>query len=359
MTKFSAELAVSICDFLCGCSVVKRCCEAHGITESTFWLWVAKSKATPSEMPSFTWMQMDFQFFEGVQAARRLFANGLLDSALQRARYGSNRRILYQGEEKFAVRTDIPPDITDPDVLEMLFDQRDRFKRDANGHLVHLTEAVDPPVALTLAVLASQFEIFQPHSSQSIEVINKNEMGVLHVGGQPKAEPIKIEHVPTEPILQPEEVIQRTTDLPRGEDLPVEAPIDRSPAYVPPEGSRKYPDNPVKAFAPEAMADDPPEIIGDTADAAPADPLIVRAPPPDVMMNPQVREAKRRIHDGLPARGPVEKQLFNALLFTSLNEQQRIRRLQELTGSFIDAESRSEKTGAGGPPSGQKGFRVA
>jgi hypothetical protein len=357
--KFSSELAVSMMDFLVGCSVVKRCCEAHGISEAGFWLWVKKSKADPPELPSFEWMGMDLQFHEGVQTARRLYANGLLDMTLERARYGSNRKVIYQGKECFAIDRSIPPGITDPDVLDMLYSQPDHYLRDDQGRLVYLTEAVDPPVALTLAVLASQFEIFQPHSSQSIEVINREGMGVLHVGGD-KPKTAQIEHTPILPhATVPPEVSQRTGGHLQEADLPVEAPIDRSPAYTPPDGSRKFPDVPVKAFAPEGVGDDPVEIIGNTADAAPANPTPARAPTPDVMLHTSVRQAMRKLHDGEPGSGAVEKQIMNALTFTSLNEGQRIKRLQELTGGdgFRTAEDRSEHLGAGGP-SGPKGVRV-
>ena len=357
MMKFNPELAVSICDFLCGCAVVTRCCEAHGISEATFWRWVKMSKA--SQLPTFEWMGIEMDFCEAVQNARRLYANGLLDSALERARYGSHRRVIYQGEEKFAVRTDIPPDITDPDVLEMLYDQRDRFKRDANGHLVHLTEAVDPPVALTLAALASQFEAFQPHSSQSIEVVNRGEMGVLHVGGdKPKAAPVQIEHAQPQVSISPHtevppEASQRAHGLPIEADLPVD---DRSPAYVPPKGSRKYPDMPVKAFSPEADGD-PLEIIGTDATAATlADPPpAVRPSTPDVMLHTSVRQAMRKLHDGERGSGPIEMQIMNALRL-NLTTEQRIHRLNELVGGFRSAEDRSEGLGAG--PSGPKGVKM-
>jgi hypothetical protein len=361
MTKFSAELAVSICDFLCGCSVVKRACEAHNIGESTFWLWVKQSKADPPELPTFEWMSMEMSFAEGVQNARRLFANGLLDSALQRSRYGSSRRVIYQGQECFKLDRRIPPDITDPDILEMFYDQRDHYLRDDKGHLVYLTEAVDPPVALTLAVLASQFEIFQPHSSQTISVINKDEMGVLHVGGD-KPKTVQLEHTPILPhAVVTEPSPERTGEALQGEDSPVAASIDRSPAYVPPTISSKTPQGPVKIFRAEAMADDPPEVIGgnddDAATAVLADPPpAVKAATPDVMLHPSVRAALLKNHTGERANGAVEAQIMRALVL-QMTPEQRVRRLRELTGSYFDSESRSEHLGVG--PSGPKGVRMA
>jgi hypothetical protein len=301
-------------------------------------------------------MGMEMEFYEGVQNARRLFANGLVDSALQRARYGSTRKTIYQGRECFAIDRRIPPDITDPDILEMLYDQRDHYLRDDQGRLVYLTEAIDPPVALTLAVLASQFEAFQPHSSQSIEVVNRGEMGVLHVSGsEPKEKPVQIEHKSEIPaMIVPSETIQRAHGLPIEADLPVEAPVDRTPAYSPPAGSSKIPLGPVKIFRAEAAAD-PPEGIG--PNAAPADPVpAVRVPTPDIMLNATVREAMRKNFKGERADNAVQQQIMQALTL-HMTPEKRIHRLRELVGDFHDADDRSEGIGPG--PSGPKGFKVA
>jgi transposase-like protein len=368
MTKFSPELAGSICDFLAGRSVVQEACRAHGISNSTFWSWVASSRKEPPELPEFEWMSMTAPFYRHLQNAKRLYANAILETAMQRAHHGSERRIYFQGMEKFAVRTDIPPDITDLDILEMLYDQRDRLKRDEHGHLVHLVEKIDPPVALTLAVLAANFEAFQNHSSQTIEVTNKNEMGVKIIG-RPK--PVQIEHTPIEEkipaTLIPTEPIQSTSEVPMAEDfssgaeMPVSVTLqtpepDRVKASVfykePPAGSSKIPEGRVPVFAAEAPTDDPPEIIGaDTEAAAPADPPpAVRAPMPDVMLHVSVRAAMLKLHKGERASGAVEQQIMNALKL-NLTPEQRIRRLQELVGSYRDAEARSEGLGAGSRPS--------
>lgn len=360
MTKFSPELAASICDFLAGRSVVLEACRAHGISNSTFWSWVASSRKEPPELPEFEWMSMTAPFYRHLQNAKRLYANAILESAMVRAHHGSERRIYYQGEEKFAVRTDIDPAMTDPDLLFMFYGQRDKYLRNDQGHLVHLVEKVDPPVVLTLAVLAANFEAFQSHSSQTIEVTNKNEMGVKVVGGPPKPEPVQIEHQPVEVKLSneveatpaPSEAIQSTSEAPMAEDLPVEAPVDRTPAYTPPEGSSKIPIGPVPIFRAEAVAGDPPEIIGADAEAAtPADPPVVRAPTPDVMLHVSVRAAMLKLHKGERGNGAVEMQIMNALKF-NLTPEQRVRRLRELVGDFRDQEDRSEGLGAGSPGSG-------
>src|SRR5665213_2443008 len=197
MSKFTSEIAVSICEFLTSHSVVLDACRAHGVSNSSFWVWIARSrKEPPDQMFTFTWLEMEGPFWQHVQNAKRLYANSLLDTVTERARHGSERAVIYQGQEMFAIRRDIPPDLTDPDVLEILYDQRDRYQRDANGHLVPLTEHVDPPVALSLAVLAANFSAYQSHSSQQIEVINRGESGVKIVGTAPKAEPVQLEHRP-------------------------------------------------------------------------------------------------------------------------------------------------------------------
>jgi hypothetical protein len=353
MTKFSPELGASICEYLCGHSVVTNICRAHSISTSTYWEWIAKSRRDPPELEPFTWLDMEAPFWMHVQNAKRIFANHMLDTMTERARWGSERRLTYQGKEMFRVRTDIPPDLVDPDVIEMLYDQRDHYLRNADGHLVHLTERIEPPVQLQLAVAAANFAAYQPHSSQSIEVTQRGEMGVKVVGGPRKPDPIKIEHTP---ILPPAQVLTKpaelASDAPTGEDLPVDAPVDRTPAYVPPEVSSKVPLGTVQVFKAE-VPDDPPEIIGDAADNAPADPKpAVRVPPPDIMLHTQVRQAMRKLHDGERGSGAVEMQIMNALRL-DLTPEQRERRLHELVGStHLSQEDRSEGLGAGGPGAG-------
>lgn len=345
MTKFNEAIAVSICEYLCGHSVVTNVCRAHGISNSTFWEWIAKSRR--DELPPITWLEMEAPFWQHVTNAKRIFSNNMLDVMTERARHGSQRRITYQGKECFAVRTDIPPDPTldaDPDVMEMLYGCRDRYLRDAQGHLVHLTEKIEPPVALQLAVAAANFEAYQPHSSQSIEVTQRGEMGVKMVGGPPKPEPIKIEHKP-----EPDEAETFTNDA----EMPVDVPdrVKASPFYKPPPpGSSKQPQGPVPVFRAEAVPDDPPEVIGSDAEAAPAD-APMKPAPIDVQQLPPIREAKRRIHDSLPARNAIENQIYNALQF-NMTPEARDRRLRELTGTHLSAEDRSEGLGAGPRPSG-------
>ena len=57
-----------------------------------------------------------------------------------------------------------------------------------------------------------------------------------------------------------------------------------------------------------------------------------------------------KLHKGERASGAVEQQIMNALKL-NLTPEQRIRRLQELVGSYRDAEARSEGLGAGSRPS--------
>jgi len=249
MTKFNEAVAVSICDFLAGRNVVLDACRAHDISNATFWSWIARSREDPSELPEFEWMNVTAPFFRHVTNAKRIYHNSLLEAATARAHHGTERRIYYQGEEKFAVRTDIPPDMTDPDLLEMFFDQRDRFLRDDKGHLVHLTEKVDPPVALTLAVLAANYESYSPHSSQKIEVINRGDMGVLRVGGnKPKqiehaGKPTEISGVFTEAVSPPAEIPADTGQ--RTSEAPIETVLS---------GVDRNPENPVRVALLAEMA---------------------------------------------------------------------------------------------------------
>jgi len=362
MTKFTPELAVSICDFLCEHSVMKDAARANGISNSTMWEWISKSRKDPPELPPFEWMNMVAQFWQHIGNAKRIAANHLLDVMTERARTGSFRKIIYQGREQFKIRTDIPPDITDPDVLEMLYGQRDRYERDDNGHLVHLTEYVEPPVNLQLAVAAANFQAYQPHSSQSIEVVQRGDSGVRIVGGPPKAEPVAIEHhaEPVEAVVEsPVEIeaapepVEAAHDFETGAEMAVEVP-DRVKSSVfykaAPVGSSKQPEGAVPIFRAEAMASDPPEIVGADAEAAaPAD-APARAPTPDIYLHVSVRAAKLKLHNGERASGAVEAQIMRALTL-DLTPEARIKRLQELTGSYRDAEEKSEHLGAGNRPS--------
>lgn len=297
---------------------------------------------------------MDAQFYQHVGNAKRIYANGLLDTMTERARHGSERRVIYQGREMFAVRTDIPPDLNDPDILEMLYDQRDRYLRDDEGRLVHLTEKIEPPVNLQLAVAAANFEAYQPHSSQSIEVTQRGESGVKVVGGPPKAQPAQIEHVaepePVEIEAAPE-LVEPVREFSTGAEMaadPVPDRVKSSPFYkAPPPGSSKLPEGPVPIFRPETAPGDPPEVV--EGSQAPAD-APMKPPTVDVYMIVPVREAKRRIHDGLPARNAIEKQIYNALQF-DLTPEERERRLRELTGTHLSADDKSERLGAGNRPS--------
>jgi hypothetical protein len=130
--------------------------------------------------------------------------------------------------------------------------------------------------------------------------------------------------------------------------------VKSSPFYkAPPPGSSKQPEGAVPIFRAEAMADDPPESTGDTADAAaPAD-APQRAPTPDVMLHVSVRAAKLKVHNGERASSAVEAQIMRALTL-DLTPEARERRLNELVGSYRgDADARSEKLGTAALPSNQ------
>src|SRR5665213_62941 len=279
MSKFTSEIAVSICEFLTSHSVVLDACRAHGVSNSSFLVWIARSrKEPPDKMFTFTWLEMEAPFWQHVQNAKRIYANSLLDTVTERARHGSERAVIYQGRLCYAMRDDIPPDMNDPDILEMLYDQRDRYLR-VDGRLVTLTEHGDSPVALQLAVLASQFEAFQPHSSQSIEVTQRGESGVKIVGDPAKPEPIQIEHTPVKAELSnevpatptPEEAIQPTSEASMVEDFstgaetavdPASDRVSSSTFFKPaPPGSSKTPTGTVPVFHSESLPDDPVEIV--------------------------------------------------------------------------------------------------
>ena len=279
MTKFNEEIAVGICEFLCGHSVVLDACRAFGISNTTFWTWVAKSRRDPPELPEITWLEITAPFHQHIHNAKTIFAQHMLDRMTERARHGSSRRITYQGKEMFMVDPSIPPDPAldaDPELCMMLYGVRDRYLRDASGKMIHLTERIEPPVQLQLAVAAANFEAYQSHSSQTIEVLNRDEMGVKRVGNS-KSEPVKVALAPPKP--EPVEVEAQVSvtvtdaaepveDFSSGAEVAVEAPVDRTPAYTPPENSSKIPIGPVKIFSAEAI-DDPPESLGDKSTLPP------------------------------------------------------------------------------------------
>jgi hypothetical protein len=173
----------------------------------------------------------------------------------------------------------------------------------------------------------------------------------MRVSGTPKAKPVQIA-APVEIVQEPEpvEVEVKASSLAANEH-PVEVEVDRSPAYTPPAQSSKVPIGTVEIFRVEAT-DDLSEVIGtDTNAAAPANPSpVVRAPTPDIYLHVSVRAAKRKIHDGERANGAVEAQIMRALQL-DLTPEARERRLQELVGSHVSAEDRSEGLGAGRSPS--------
>lgn len=396
MSKFSPEIAASICDFLCGHSIVIDACRAHGISNTTFWDWIAKSKQ--DELPEIVWLDMQAPFWKHIQNAKQIFANHLLDSMTERARYGSERRIVYQGREMFAVDPSIPPDLdSDPDLMELLYGVRDRFLRDATGKMIHLTERVEPPVQLQLAVAAASFAAYQPHSSQSIEVTQRGDIGVRHVGGPPKAEPLQVEHKVVEAKIsndlphaqlspeaaKPLHELPIEPDFTQGAEMavepppadkPVEWPSSKPPTpttpaddrvagskfYIPPPpGSSKIPEGRVEVFTAEASSD-PVEALGAEAapDAPRADPPpATPAPRPDVYQHVSVRAAALKVQKHERPQGAIEAQLMNALTNPRITPEQRTRRLQELVGDYRDAEDRSEGLGAGIAEK-QKGVRM-
>jgi hypothetical protein len=213
-----------------------------------------------------------------------------------------------------------------------------------------------PPVAGVLATLAAHSKKWQ--TKTDLNVSGKVALGVSVLGRakpadvtpQPKqiAAPIdaEVRELPEAPATP----IQPNTEAPMPEDR-----VKSSPFYIPPDPRvRKQPEGAVKVFAPESAPGDPPEIAGGTADAARAD-VPVPAPRSDVEQHVSVRAAKRRIHEGQPARNAVERQMMNALTF-NLTPEQREKRLRELTGSYRDADDKQEGLGAG--PSGPAGVRA-
>jgi hypothetical protein len=363
--KIASDTLLKILDLLCASPVIRHVSAAAGISEATYFAWWMRSRKN-DPLFEVEWMGVRQQWAEHLKVAREVYLTHLEAGFIERMERGTDEPVFWQGRPSWQTDPQFEK-WTDEEMTALGYPLEARYLHDekTGKRLMH-TIHHPPPVQGALATLAAHSPKWR--TKTDLSVTGKVALGVSVISRAAKAidvtpKPPQIEHRPDLPLTEiSSEASQRTTGLPiednfsAGAEIAVEAPVDRTPAYTPPEGSSKIPLGPVKIFSAEA-ADDPPESVGDKPDTPAEPPPAVKAPRPDVMQHVNVRAAMRKLHDGERGSNAVEMQIMNALTLKLMPEQ-RERRLRELVGDFRDQDDRSEGLGAG-IASGPKGVRMA
>lgn len=364
--KATPETLVKILDLLCGNAVIRQVCRIANVGESTFWEWYARSRKS-DPLFEVEWMGVRQQWAEHLKVARDIFLAHLEASFIDRMERGHDEPIFWQGKPSWQLDHRFEK-WSDEEMTNLGYSLEERYLHDPRTgarlqHVIHHP----PPIAGVTATLAADSKKWQTKSD--LNVTGKVALGVSVVGRQTKVVDVTPKPALAPPVesnlsnevaatLTPAEPVQRISEAPMAEDfstgaeIPVEQPdrVTSSPFYKPPpEGRKKQPEGMIKMFAAEAATDDPPETVGGD-EAKPAD-APATAPRVDVEQLVPVREAKRRIHDGLHPRNAIERQIMNALQL-NLSPEARERRLRELTGGQHSDDGRQEDIGAGARPSG-------
>jgi len=252
-------------------------------------------------------------------------------------------------------------------MLSLGYSLEERYLHDPQtGKRLQHTIHHSPPIAGVTATLAAHSRKWQPKSD--LNVTGRVALGVSVVGRQkpvdvtPKpalAPPVESKlsnEVPA--TLASNDTNERISEAPMAEDFSTRADFaveplpDRvvsSPFFKPSSpGSKKQPEGVVKVLQPETAPGDPVEAVGGTGSVADAP---ATAPRVDLNQLVPVREARRRIHDDLPPRNAIERQIMLALQL-DLTPAAREKRLRELTGNYQDGDARHEGVGEGPRPSG-------
>jgi hypothetical protein len=278
MTKRSPELLTALADTVLGDPSLTHAAKANGVHPATLFRFIKESNENPDAY-IIEFMGETVPFHRALQLANRA-AIALVESELiSRSVHGGREKIYFQGRPQWVEREDIPSDITDPEILQMLYGQPDRWLRKENpitGEMerVQLEMRRAPSDASVLAVLKAKSPKGGWTDTRNVNLQVGG--GVMVIGKQsptPLPEPIKmVEHVAAE-------IVQEAI-----EDETVHADQDDTP--------------PQPSLADEE-ADDPVEMLGDAPEMQPEATPAQPAEPADGL-TPLQRDLKARL-----AKGPA------------------------------------------------------
>jgi hypothetical protein len=245
------ELADTLCSTACYSTAARRL----GVSPASVFRWLADSKRAETDKSD------DFRFLWGGEMdylhrhcgrAVRIQVAAVEGYARHRALHGHDEGIFYQGKPSWRVREDIARNgdlDAEPDILELLYGQRDVYERDARGNRIQETIHHAPSDGLVSMVLKAHLpKLYGTRIEQS--VTHAGGVHVVHSAPRPapvaqqpepaRIEPpqerVEVEHVEHE-MVSTEDLDPR--DLAAGhhedDDEPDDIPLTPAPAPRPVE----------------------------------------------------------------------------------------------------------------------------
>src|SRR5258708_3431694 len=147
--KRSPELLTQIAECIADDTSFANVCRRVGISVSSFWSFVAQSKAGHPGfiLPSFRGKE-SIPFHEAIKLSRKMAIASVVANAESRALHGHREPVFFQGKPTW-VEDESLSHLTDEDLVT--FGIPDRYLR-IDGKRVQHTMHVQPPVSLALAV---------------------------------------------------------------------------------------------------------------------------------------------------------------------------------------------------------------
>jgi hypothetical protein len=154
MTKRSPQLLTAICDTVAsGILSQAEAARRNGVSVASFWAWVAQPQKGEAGFV-FEYCGEQMSFHQAIALARKIALHDVLGRFEQRAHYGSDEPVFYQGRPEW--KEDESLSGLDDEMIAAL-GYPDRFERDANGQRIQLTIHHEPPVAGVIKVLEANF----------------------------------------------------------------------------------------------------------------------------------------------------------------------------------------------------------
>ena len=143
------------------------------MTGDTVYNYLLRSRAGDQQFQKIEWFGIVAPFHVHFANTKVLAAQAIEQAALDRALNGCWVPSYYQGAP---VWEELDTDITDPDILFLMYGQRDRLKRDEHGNRVQVKQWLKPSEQLAIKMLESWHKRYRPH--QQVDV---NYGGVLRL----------------------------------------------------------------------------------------------------------------------------------------------------------------------------------
>jgi hypothetical protein len=207
------ETFQELCDVLCSTACYSAAARRIGVSPASVFRWMADSKKAENDKSD------DFRFEWGGEVdylhrhcgrAVRIQVAAVEGYARHRALHGHDEGIFYQGRPSWKVREDIARNgdlDAEPDILELLYGQRDVYQRDARGNRIQEVVHHMPSDGLVNMVLKAHLpKIYGTRIEQS--VTHAGGVHVLH-SAPPVGAPVEMARlaapVEVEPV-EPERV---------------------------------------------------------------------------------------------------------------------------------------------------------